>query len=96
MFEKSAKSLLNSVVLLFCVLQVPQETAQKQINTLNKVVGHVLDQITHSREEWENEATVREAAAVTCKTSDTHSLIASVGLGRNLKHGSVSAPSQTG
>jgi len=76
--------------------QVPQETAQKQINALNKVVSHVLDQISHSREEWENEATVREAAAITCKTSDTHSLIASVGLGRNLKHGPISVPSQSG
>jgi len=76
--------------------QVPPETAQKQINALNKVVSHVLDQISHSRDEWENEATVREAAAVTCKIADTHALIASVGLGRNLKHGSGPPPSQTG
>nr|SVE75522.1 EOG090X0JK2 [Daphnia dolichocephala] len=76
--------------------QVPPETAQKQINALNKVVSHVLDQITHSREDWENEATVRAAAAQTCLTADTHALIAAVGLGKNLKTLPIAAPTQPG
>uniref|UniRef100_A0A0P5RQU0 Mediator of RNA polymerase II transcription subunit 8 n=1 Tax=Daphnia magna TaxID=35525 RepID=A0A0P5RQU0_9CRUS len=76
--------------------QVPPETAQKQINALNKVVNHVLEQITHSREDWENEATVRAAAAQTCVTADTHTLIAAVGLGKNLKTLPIAAPAQPG
>nr|SVE86518.1 EOG090X0JK2 [Daphnia similis]SVE87145.1 EOG090X0JK2 [Daphnia similis]SVE87771.1 EOG090X0JK2 [Daphnia similis] len=76
--------------------QVPPETAQKQINALNKVVNHVLEQITHSREDWENEATVRAAAAQTCVMADTHTLIAAVGLGKNLKTLPIAAPAQPG
>nr|SVE70812.1 EOG090X0JK2 [Daphnia similis]SVE71443.1 EOG090X0JK2 [Daphnia similis]SVE72076.1 EOG090X0JK2 [Daphnia similis]SVE72703.1 EOG090X0JK2 [Daphnia similis] len=76
--------------------QVPPETAQKQINALNKVVNHVLEQITHSREDWENEATVRAAAAQTCVTADTHTLIAAVGLGKNLKTLPIAVPAQPG
>lgn len=78
------------------MLKVPPETAQKQINALNKVVNHVLEQITHSREDWENEATVRAAAAQTCVTADTHTLIAAVGLGKNLKTVPIAAPTQPG
>lgn len=77
-------------------VQVPPETAQKQINALNKVVGHVLDQITHARDEWENEANVRASAAQTCTTADTQALIAAVGLGKNLKVVPVVAPAQAG
>nr|SVE94632.1 EOG090X0JK2 [Simocephalus serrulatus] len=76
--------------------QVPPETAQKQINALNKVVNHVLDQITHSREDWENEATVRAAATQTCVIADTQALIAAVGLGKSLKTMPVAAPAQPG
>lgn len=64
---------------------MPPETSQKQINAMNKVINHVLDQIGHSREDWENEATVRAAAAQTCSIPDTQALIAAVGLGKNLK-----------
>ncbi|EFX67810.1 mediator of RNA polymerase II transcription subunit 8-like [Daphnia pulex] len=77
-------------------LQVPPETAQKQINAMNKVVNHVLEQITHSREDWENEATVRANAAHTCIIADTHALIAAVGLGKNLKTLPTAAPTQPG
>ena len=77
-------------------LQVPPETAQKQINALNKVVGHVLDQVTHARDEWENEAHVRAAGAQTHNTADTHALMAAVGLGKNLKSVPVPPPAQQG
>nr|SVE93387.1 EOG090X0JK2 [Moina brachiata] len=77
-------------------IQVPPETAQKQINALNKLVNHVLEQLTSAKEEWENEATVRAAAAQTCVPSDTHFLISAVGIGRNLKHMPTAAPVQTG
>lgn len=56
----------------------------------------MLEQITHSREDWENEATVRAAAAQTCAIADTHSLIAAVGLGKNLKTIPIAAPTQPG
>nr|SVE92781.1 EOG090X0JK2 [Megafenestra aurita] len=76
--------------------QVPPETSQKQINAMNKVINHVLDQITHSREDWENEATVRAAAAQTCVIADTQALIAAVGLGKSLKTVPITAPVQPG
>jgi hypothetical protein len=63
---------------------------------MNKVVNHVLEQITHSREDWENEATVRANAAHTCIIADTHALIAAVGLGKNLKTLPSVAPAQPG
>lgn len=63
---------------------------------MNKVVNHVLDQITHSREDWENEATVRAAATQTCVIADTQALIAAVGLGKSLKSMPVAAPTQPG
>ena len=63
---------------------------------MNKVVNHVLEQITHSREDWENEATVRANAAHTCIIADTHALIAAVGLGKNLKTLPTAAPAQPG
>jgi mediator of RNA polymerase II transcription subunit 8 len=78
------------------LIKVPPETAQKQINAMNKVVNHVLEQITHSREDWENEATVRANAAHTCIIADTHALIAAVGLGKNLKTLPTAAPTQPG
>ncbi len=85
---------LNLIISL--LLKVPPETAQKQINAMNKVVNHVLEQITHSREDWENEATVRANAAHTCIIADTHALIAAVGLGKNLKTLPTAAPVQPG
>lgn len=87
---------ISQIYQYFVMLKVPPETAQKQINALNKVVNHVLEQITHSREDWENEATVRAAAAQTCVTADTHTLIAAVGLGKNLKTLPIAAPAQPG
>ena len=63
---------------------------------MNIVVGHVLDQVTHAREEWDSEANVRAAGAQTCTTADTHALIAAVGLGKNLKSLPPAAPTQQG
>nr|SVE94010.1 EOG090X0JK2 [Scapholeberis mucronata] len=76
--------------------QVPPETAQKQINAMNKVINHVLEQVTNSREERESEANVRAAATQTCNISDTHALIAAVGLGKNLKSHPQAVPTQPG
>ncbi len=78
------------------MVQVPPEASQKQINALNKVVNHVLEQITHSREDWENEATVRAAQTQTCVIQDTQALIAAVGLGKSLKPIPNAAPAQPG
>lgn len=75
---------------------MPPETAQKQINALNKVVNHVIDQLQHAREEWENEATVREAAAKTNVPADTGFLINAIGIGKNLKNLPTAAPIQPG
>lgn len=75
---------------------MPPETAQKQINALNKVVNNVIEQLRNAKEEWENEATVREAAAKTCIPTDTYNLISAIGIGKNLKPMPTSAPIQAG
>lgn len=53
---------------------------------MNKVVGHVWDMVNKAREEWESEAGSRAGAAQTSSISDTHCLVAAIGLGKGLKH----------
>jgi mediator of RNA polymerase II transcription subunit 8 len=59
---------------------------QKQVTAMNKVVGHVWDMVNKAREEWESEAGSRAGAAQTSSISDTHCLVAAIGLGKGLKH----------
>ena len=46
-------------------VNVASEASQRQINALSTVVNHVLEQITHSREDCGEEATVRAAQTQT-------------------------------
>lgn len=61
------------------------DAAQKQAATFNKVITHVLDIVSKAREEWESEAGSRGGTGQTSSLSDTHSLVAAVGMGKGLK-----------
>ena len=51
----------------------------------SKVVNHVWDIVSKSREEWESDTGSRSGAAQTSSMSDTHLLVAAVGMGKGLK-----------
>ncbi|XP_050301229.1 mediator of RNA polymerase II transcription subunit 8 [Anthonomus grandis grandis] len=63
------------------------ENAQKQIAAYQKVVSHVWDIVNKAREEWEVEGTNRGGAQQNSSVSDTHMLVAAVGMGKGLKMG---------
>lgn len=65
--------------------QILPDTAQKQINSINKIANSVLDHINTAREEWESESGARANASQTSSLADTHSLISAVCLGKGLK-----------
>jgi mediator of RNA polymerase II transcription subunit 8 len=48
-------------------------------------VNHVWDIVSKAREEWETESGSRSAATQTSSVSDTHALVAAVGMGKGLK-----------
>ncbi|PSN47445.1 Mediator of RNA polymerase II transcription subunit 8 [Blattella germanica] len=57
----------------------------KQVTAYSKVVNHVWDIVSKAREEWETETGSRSGAAQTSSMSDTHTLVAAVGMGKGLK-----------
>ncbi|KAF4522699.1 hypothetical protein B566_EDAN012716 [Ephemera danica] len=57
----------------------------KQVAAMNKVVSHVWEIVSKSREEWETEAGSRAGAAQTSLVADTSILVAAVGMGKGLK-----------
>ncbi|XP_030375708.1 mediator of RNA polymerase II transcription subunit 8 [Scaptodrosophila lebanonensis] len=59
------------------------DAAMKQVTQYNKVVSHVLDMVTKAREEWEIESSAR--IQQTSSISDTHLLVAALGMGKGLK-----------
>ncbi|XP_066596324.1 mediator of RNA polymerase II transcription subunit 8-like [Prorops nasuta] len=65
------------------------ETSHKQVAQYTKVINHVWDIANKTREEWESEAGSRTAQAQTSSASDTHSLVAAVGMGKGLKSDSI-------
>ncbi|XP_067002972.1 mediator of RNA polymerase II transcription subunit 8 isoform X2 [Anabrus simplex] len=71
------------------------ETAQKQIAAYTKVVNHVWDIVSKSREEWESESGARSGTNQTSSVADTHALVAAVGMGKGLK-AMVAQPVQSG
>jgi mediator of RNA polymerase II transcription subunit 8 len=52
---------------------------------MNKVVSHVWEIVSKSREEWETEAGSRAGAVQTSSVADTSTLVAAVGMGKGLK-----------
>ncbi|XP_063237495.1 mediator of RNA polymerase II transcription subunit 8 [Bacillus rossius redtenbacheri] len=61
------------------------EAAQKQITAYVKVVTNVWEIVSKAREEWETETGARSGAVQTSSVSDTHTLVAAVGMGKGLK-----------
>ncbi|XP_060536707.1 mediator of RNA polymerase II transcription subunit 8 [Cylas formicarius] len=63
------------------------DNAQKQIAAYQKVVTHVWDIVNKAREEWEVESSSRGSTHQNSSVSDTHLLVAAVGMGKGLKMG---------
>ncbi|XP_045474245.1 mediator of RNA polymerase II transcription subunit 8 [Harmonia axyridis] len=63
------------------------ENAQKQIAAYQKVVLHVWDIVNKAREEWEVESSSRGNTQQNSSVTDTHLLVAAVGMGKGLKMG---------
>lgn len=61
------------------------ETAIKNAAQYQKVVTLVYDMVTKCREEWEVEQQQRSGIQQTSSLSDTHALVAAVGMGKGLK-----------
>ncbi|KAG5896437.1 hypothetical protein JTB14_022516 [Gonioctena quinquepunctata] len=68
-------------------LGLQYDNAQKQIATYQKVVSHVWDIVSKAREEWEVESSSRGNSQQNSSVSDTHLLVAAVGMGKGLKMG---------
>ena len=61
------------------------EAASKQVAQYNKVVSHVLEIVSKQREDWEIDSSSRAGIQQTSSISDTHALVAAVGMGKGLK-----------
>lgn len=48
-------------------------------------MNHIYDIISKAREEWETDTSSRTGAAQTSSITDTHTLVAAVGIGKGLK-----------
>lgn len=57
----------------------------KQVSQYNKVVTHVFDMVSKAREEWEVESSARSGVQQSSSMTDTHALVAAVGMGKGLK-----------
>lgn len=60
------------------------ETANKQVQTFTKVITHVFDMVKKAREDWDVEASARAGMQQTTNLSDTHALVAAIGMGKAL------------
>ena len=61
------------------------DAAAKQVTQYNKVVSHVHDLISKAREDWEGESSARSGVQQTSSMTETHILVAAVGMGKGLK-----------
>lgn len=64
---------------------ITNETASKQVAQFNKIVSHVFDLISKSRDEWEMESLHRNVRTETCNIGDTQTLVKAISLGIGLK-----------
>lgn len=67
---------------------ITNEAAAKQVAQYNKIVSHVYDLISKSRDEWEMEMMHRNVRSETCNQNDTQTLVKAIALGIGLKTGS--------
>jgi len=63
---------------------ISHDTAQKQVNTANKIANHIIDVVNKMRAEWESESNARLSAVQTTNINDTHALISAITYGKNL------------
>lgn len=56
----------------------------KQVSQFTKVISHVFDMVNKAREEWDSESSARSGVQQTSSLSDTHALVAAVGMGKGL------------
>ncbi|CAD7091395.1 unnamed protein product [Hermetia illucens] len=61
------------------------EAAMKQVTQYNKVVSHIAEMVSKTREEWEIESSARSGVQQTSSMTDTQALVAAVGMGKGLK-----------
>ncbi|XP_017784155.1 PREDICTED: mediator of RNA polymerase II transcription subunit 8 [Nicrophorus vespilloides] len=61
------------------------DNAQKQVAAYQKVVSHIWDIVSKSREEWEVESSSRGNAQQNSNVADTDMLVAAVSMGKGLK-----------
>lgn len=67
------------------------ETAMKQVAQYTKIVSHVYEMVSKTREEWEGESASRAGVQQSSSMTDTHALLAAVGMGKGLK-GNMTGP----
>lgn len=60
------------------------DTAAKQVSQFTKVISHVYDMVNKAREDWDVEASSRAGIPQTTSISDTHALVAAIGMGKAL------------
>lgn len=60
------------------------DTAAKQVSQFTKVISHVYDMVNKAREDWDVEASARAGIQQTTNISDTHALVAAIGMGKGL------------
>lgn len=58
------------------------DTAIKQVSQFSKVISHIYEMVNKAREDWDTEASSRSGVQQTSSLSDTHALVAAIGMGR--------------
>ncbi len=65
---------------------IAPEQAQKQINSMNKLVNRILDMVNSAKDDWEGDnAAMRIASMSNCNPTDTTALVGAITSGRGLK-----------
>lgn len=64
---------------------ITNEASSKQVAQFNKIVTHVYDLISKTRDEWDIDSMHRNVRTETCSQNDTQMLVKAVGMGIGLK-----------
>ncbi|XP_022101776.1 mediator of RNA polymerase II transcription subunit 8-like isoform X2 [Acanthaster planci] len=64
---------------------ITPEQAQKQINSMNKLVTRLLDMVSSAKDDWDGDGAMRLGNLGNSNHSDTTTLVSAVTIGRNLK-----------
>ncbi|XP_014668481.1 PREDICTED: mediator of RNA polymerase II transcription subunit 8-like [Priapulus caudatus] len=65
--------------------QVAPENAQRQITSLNKISGNIIELVSNAKDEWESESGSKANLPMTYSQADTNALVSAVTFGKNLK-----------